>query len=104
MFYVDRKKELIKVKGLQVAPAELEDLLRRLSGVKDVAVIGVPDERAGEVPRAYVVKAAESLTEEEVKNHVAANLSRHKHLAGGVQVTADIPKSPAGKILRKYLF
>ena len=103
MFYVGRTKELIKVKGLQVAPAELEDLLRRLGGVKDVAVIGVPDERAGEVPRAYVVKAAESLTEEEVKNYVAANLSRHKHLAGGVQFTADIPKSAAGKILRKQL-
>ena len=103
MFCVGRTKELIKVKGLQVAPAELEDLLRRLGGVKDVAVIGVPDERAGEVPRAYVVKAAESLTEEEVKNYVAANLSRHKHLAGGVQFTADIPKSAAGKILRKQL-
>ena len=103
MFYVDRKKELIKVKGFQVAPAELEDLLRRLSGVKDVAVIGVPDERAGEVPRAYVVRAAESLSEEEVKNHVAANLSRHKHLAGGVEFLEEIPKSAAGKILRKVL-
>ena len=103
MFYVDRKKELIKVKGFQVAPAELEDLLRRLSGVKDVAVIGVPDERAGELPRAYVVKAAESLTEEEVKNYVAANLSVYKHLAGGVEFRAEIPKSAAGKILRKNL-
>ena len=103
MFYVDRKKELIKVKGFQVAPAELEDLLRRLSGVKDVAVIGVPDERRGEVPRAYVVKAAESLTEEEVKGHVAANLSVYKHLAGGVEFLQEIPKSAAGKILRKNL-
>ena len=91
------------MKGFQVAPAELEDLLRRLSGVKDVAVIGVPDERAGEVPRAYVVKASEGLTEEEVMNYVAVNLSRHKHLAGGVQFTADIPKSAAGKILRRQL-
>ena len=100
---MDRKKELIKVKGFQVAPAELEDLLRRLSGVKDVAVIGVPEERAGEVPRAFVVKEDESLTEEDVKNYVAAKLSRHKHLVGGVQFTADIPKSAAGKILRKQL-
>ena len=103
MFYVDRKKELIKVKGFQVAPAELEDLLRRLSGVKDVAVIGIPDERAGEVPRAYVVKASDSLTEEDVRNHVAANLSVYKHLAGGVEFLAEIPKSAAGKILRKNL-
>ena len=100
---MDRKKELIKVKGFQVAPAELEDLLRRLDGVKDVAVIGVPDERAGEVPRAFVVKADERLTEEEVENHVAANLSRHKHLAGGVEFLEEIPKSAAGKILRKVL-
>ena len=103
VFYVDRKKELIKVKGFQVAPAELEDLLRRLGGVKDVAVIGIPDERAGEVPRAYVVKATDSLTEEDVRNHVAANLSVYKHLAGGVEFLAEIPKSAAGKILRKNL-
>ena len=56
VFLVDRKKELIKVKGLQVAPAELEDLIRGLAGVRDVAVIGIPDQRAGEAPRAYVVR------------------------------------------------
>ena len=48
---VDRLKELIKVKGLQVAPSELEDLIRRHPGVNDVAVVGVPDDRAGELPR-----------------------------------------------------
>ncbi len=53
---VDRLKELIKVKGLQVAPSELEDLIRRHPGVNDVAVVGVPDDRAGELPRAYVVR------------------------------------------------
>lgn len=56
VYLVDRKKELIKVKGLQVAPAELEDLIRGLAGVRDVAVIGIPDQRAGEAPRAYVVR------------------------------------------------
>ena len=50
-FIIDRLKELIKVKGLQVAPSELEDLIRRHEGVNDVAVVGVPDERAGELPR-----------------------------------------------------
>ena len=64
VFIVDRKKELIKVKGLQVAPAELENLLRGLTGVRDVAVIGVPDQRAGEVPRAYVVRETEALTKQ----------------------------------------
>ena len=56
VYLVDRKKELIKVKGLQVAPAELEDVIRGIRGVRDVAVIGIPDERAGEAPRAYVVR------------------------------------------------
>jgi len=103
VFLVDRKKELIKVKGLQVAPAELENHIRGLEGVTDVAVIGVANARAGEVPRAYVVKGREGLTEEDVKGHVAAALSPHKHLAGGVEFVEQIPKSAAGKILRKDL-
>ena len=102
VFIVDRKKELIKVKGLQVAPAELENVLRGLEGVADVAVVGVPDQRAGELPRAYVVKRGE-LTEEQVKSHVAEALAPHKQLAGGVEFLAEIPKSAAGKILRKDL-
>eukprot|EP00092_Neocalanus_flemingeri_P028236 GFUD01030662.1.p1 GENE.GFUD01030662.1~~GFUD01030662.1.p1 ORF type:complete len:562 (+),score=162.99 GFUD01030662.1:38-1723(+) len=103
VFLVDRKKELIKVKGLQVAPAELENLIRSLEDVQDVAVIGVPDERSGEVPRAYVVKKNEKLVEKDVEDFVAAALSKHKHLAGGVQFVKEIPKSAAGKILRKDL-
>jgi len=103
VFIVDRKKELIKVKGLQVAPAELENLIRTLDGVIDVAVIGIPDERAGEVPRAYVVKSEENLEENDVKEHIAKALSKHKHLVGGVEFVKEIPKSAAGKILRKDL-
>ena len=86
-----------------MAPVELEDLLRGLPGVRDVAVIGVPDERAGEVPRAYVVRAGDDLSEDDVKDHVAQNLSKHKHLAGGVEFLKEIPISAAGKILRKNL-
>ena len=67
MYLVDRKKELIKVKGLQVAPAELENLIRSLPGVQDVAVIGVPDERAGELPRAYVVKGDQNIQSEDIE-------------------------------------
>ena len=102
VFIEDRKKELIKVKGLQVAPAELENVLRGLEGVADVAVVGVPDHRAGELPRAYVVKKGD-LTEEQVKSHVAEALAPHKQLAGGVEFLPEIPKSAAGKILRKDL-
>ena len=119
MFIEDRKKELIKVKGLQVAPAELENTIRSMEGVEDVAVIGqwcgaansvitfltsgIPDERSGEVPRAYVVKKDSELTEDDVKNFIGGQLSKHKHLAGGVQFVEIIPKSAAGKILRKDL-
>ncbi|GMS93509.1 hypothetical protein PENTCL1PPCAC_15684, partial [Pristionchus entomophagus] len=62
-YIVDRLKELIKVKGLQVPPAELEDLLLSHPLVRDAAVIGLPDERRGELVRAYVVRADQSLTE-----------------------------------------
>ena len=103
VFIEDRKKELIKVKGLQVAPAELENVLRGLDGVADVAVVGVPDQRAGELPRAYIVKKGEDLTEEQVKSYAAKVLAPHKQLAGGVEFLNEIPKSAAGKILRKDL-
>jgi len=103
---VDRIKELIKVKGFQVPPAEIEDLLRTMQGVKDVAVIGVPHEKFGEAPRAYVVRqeaGADNLTEEDVKDYVAKNLTSYKQLAGGVEFLDIIPKSAAGKILRRVL-
>ena len=64
---------------------------------------GIPHERSGEVPRAYVVRADEGLTEEAITGPVAEQLSRHKQLAGGVEFVAAIPKSAAGKILRKDL-
>ncbi|KAJ4444145.1 hypothetical protein ANN_05934, partial [Periplaneta americana] len=103
-FYIlDRYKELIKVKGLQVAPAELEDLLRSHPLVADAAVIGIPDERSGEVPKAFIVAKDQKLTEEDLKKFVAEKVSEHKHLAGGVQFISAIPKNPSGKILRRQL-
>ena len=91
------------MKGLQVAPAELENTIRGIPGVMDVAVIGIPNERAGEVPRAYIVKSIDDLKEETIINTIAKQLSKHKHLAGGVEFVDAIPKSAAGKILRKDL-
>ncbi|XP_033736375.1 LOW QUALITY PROTEIN: 4-coumarate--CoA ligase 1-like [Pecten maximus] len=100
----DRLKELIKYKGFQVPPAELEDLLLKLPGIQDAAVIGIPDEAAGELPRAYVVsKLDQTLTEEEVCKFVEENVSGYKKLRGGVQFLEEIPKSPSGKILRRVL-
>jgi acyl-CoA synthetase (AMP-forming)/AMP-acid ligase II len=98
---VDRLKELIKVKGFQVAPAELEALLLKHPKIADAAVVGVPDAECGEVPKAVVV-AREPLTAEDVKAFVAAHTAHYKQL-GHVVFAEQIPKSPSGKILRRLL-
>ncbi|GMS93511.1 hypothetical protein PENTCL1PPCAC_15686, partial [Pristionchus entomophagus] len=102
-YIVDRLKELIKVKGLQVPPAEIEDLLLSHPLVRDAAVIGLPDERRGELVRAYVVRADQSLTEYDIIELVAQKVCEYKHITGGVKFVPEIPKSPAGKILRRQL-
>ncbi|KAJ3466636.1 hypothetical protein MRS44_004200 [Fusarium solani] len=106
---VDRIKELIKVKGHQVAPAELEAHLLDHPHVSDCAVIGIHDDRAGEVPLAFVVKSKEAsnLSHEEVERsiheHVESHKARHKWLKGGIRFLELVPKSPSGKILRRVL-
>uniref|UniRef100_A0A0N4ZBC1 4-coumarate--CoA ligase 1-like n=1 Tax=Parastrongyloides trichosuri TaxID=131310 RepID=A0A0N4ZBC1_PARTI len=103
LFIVDRIKELIKVKGLQVAPAELEDILLSHPKVHDCAVIGIPDNDAGELPKAFIVRTDKSLTEKNVYDYVAGKVAHYKHLKGGIEFVEEIPKSPAGKILRRIL-
>jgi acyl-CoA synthetase (AMP-forming)/AMP-acid ligase II len=98
---VDRAKELIKYKGYQVPPAELEALLLTHPAIADAAVIGVPDEEAGEVPMAFVV-ARDILTPHEVMDFVAAHVAPYKKLRF-VEFRHSIPKSPSGKILRRVL-
>ncbi|XP_066593054.1 uncharacterized protein [Prorops nasuta] len=103
LFITGRLKELIKVQGFQVAPAELEDSIRAMEKVQDVGVIGVPHEKFGEIPKAFIVpKPNVILTEDEVKNFVKERFSKYKHL-GYVQFIDKIPQSPSGKILRKEL-
>ena len=103
-FYItDRAKDIIKVKGLQVAPAELEALLMTHNKIADAAVTGVANEKFGEVPKAYIVKKDRSLQKEEVEEYVARKVSKHKHLVGGVEFVDAIPKSASGKILRRVL-
>lgn len=103
-YVVDRLKELIKYKALQIAPAELEDILLGNSEIVDACIIGIPCERAGEIPRAYIVKKQDSkITEEDVKMYIAERLSDHKHLRGGVRFVDELPKSAAGKLLRRHL-
>jgi acyl-CoA synthetase (AMP-forming)/AMP-acid ligase II len=82
----------------------LEDVLRRIPGILDVAVIGVPDDMAGELPRAYVVKKdGISLSQKDIIEFVEARVSRHKRLKGGVVFLDVIPKNSTGKILRREL-
>ncbi|KAK3945998.1 4-coumarate--CoA ligase-like 7 [Diplogelasinospora grovesii] len=100
---VDRLKELIKVKGNQVAPAELEAILLEKPDITDAAVIGVTI-KGEEVPRAYVVMDPKSkATPQEVADWMAGKVTRYKRLKGGVVFTDAIPKNPSGKILRKLL-
>ncbi|KAK6413621.1 hypothetical protein LTR95_017838 [Oleoguttula sp. CCFEE 5521] len=105
-FIVDRKKELLKYKGLQVAPAEIENLLISHEQIREAAVIGVPapDDRTTDLPRAYIVAVEGSgLTEGTVKNFIKDRLAPYKQLRGGVVFIDEIPKSAIGKILRREL-
>ncbi|KAF6826735.1 4-coumarate- ligase [Colletotrichum plurivorum] len=102
-FIVDRKKELIKVKGNQVAPAELEALLLERPDIADAAVIGVTI-KGEEYPRAYVVRSpGTNASAEEIAKWLEERVSKHKRLRGGVAFVEAIPKNPSGKILRKIL-
>jgi acyl-CoA synthetase (AMP-forming)/AMP-acid ligase II len=98
---VDRLKELIKYKGFQVPPAELEAVLRTHPAVADAAVIPIPDEECGEVPKAFVVlKGAVPL--DVLIAYVAERVAPYKKIRA-VEVIDAIPKSPSGKILRRLL-
>lgn len=113
LFIVDRLKELIKANGFQVAPAELEGFLLSHSDVQDVCVIGIPDEKRGEAPKAFVVvspaagsriksegRQAEEKLDSALKKYVTDNKIRYKALAE-IEFIEAIPKTPSGKLLRK---
>jgi acyl-CoA synthetase (AMP-forming)/AMP-acid ligase II len=101
LFVVDRLKELIKYKGRQVAPAELEAILLSHPAIADAGVISSPDDEAGEVPKAFVVPKGE-VSAEEIMDFVAARVAPHKRVRR-LEFVSEIPKSPAGKILRRLL-
>ncbi|VVC91517.1 unnamed protein product [Leptidea sinapis] len=103
-YIVDRLKELIKYKGFQVAPAELEALLLEMTGIADCGVVGLPDEVAGELPLAFVVlQPGATLTSESITEYITSKVSPAKRLRGGVIFVDEIPKNPSGKILRREL-
>lgn len=107
-YIVDRKKELIKVRGFQVAPPELEAVLLSHPHIVDAAVIGISIPGANtEFPRAYVVRrqgdGGTVPTEKEVQKYVLERLARYKALTGGVKFVGAIAKNPSGKILKRVL-
>src|SRR3954451_4021391 len=102
-YLVDRAKELIKYKGFQVAPAELEAVLLEHPQVADAAVVASPDEEAGEIPKAFVVAAEGATVDiEDVKAFVTARVASYKQLRR-VELIDAIPKSASGKVLRRVL-
>ncbi|XP_063367500.1 uncharacterized protein LOC134655923 [Cydia amplana] len=103
LFIVDRLKEIIKYKGFQVSPAEIERVLLQHPGVAECGVVGAPDMSAGELPFAFVVgRPGANVTEAELLEFTASRLSPAKRLHGVVFVN-EIPKNPSGKILRRVL-
>lgn len=107
-FIKDRIKELIKVRGFQVAPAELEELLLTNDLVSDAAVIQILDENSGELPRAYIVLKEgicgdDEDIRQEIYEWVKERVAPYKRLDGGIVFASEIPKSPSGKILRRIL-
>ena len=104
LFIVDRIKELIKTNGRQVAPAELEAILLSHAFVADAAVIPIADEQAGEVPKAFVVlrNSGNDAMAAEIMEFVAGKVAPYKRIRS-VEFVSEIPKSPAGKILRRVL-
>ncbi|KAF8913049.1 amp dependent CoA ligase [Gymnopilus junonius] len=115
IYVVDRLKEIMKVRGFQVAPAELEGHLLLHHDVGDTCVVGIPDEYSGEVPMAFIVpnhnalerikgnpEAAQKL-KADIQKHVSDAKVQYKWLTGGIQFVDAIPKNPSGKILRRIL-
>ena len=102
IYIVDRKKDMILVSGFNVYPNEVEDIVAMHEGVLEVAAVGVPDERSGEVVKVFVVKKNPDLTEEELREHCKENLTGYK-VPKFVEFRSELPKTNVGKILRRAL-
>ena len=99
---VDRKKDMVLVSGFNVYPNEVEDVVGKLDGVLECAVVGVADDKTGEAVKLVVVKKDQALTEERVREYCRANLTGYKQ-PKVVEFRTDLPKTPVGKILRREL-
>jgi acyl-coenzyme A synthetase/AMP-(fatty) acid ligase len=94
---------VFKYKGIQVAPAELEGILNTHPQIKESAIVGIPEEQSGELPRAYVVADKSKISGEEIAAWLAERVAPYKQLRGGVVFVDELPKSAIGKILRREL-
>lgn len=104
LYVVERKKELIKVRGFQVAPAEVEGVLTAHPDIVDAGVIGIQDMKSGELPRAYVVvREGSRLDVGDIKSYMQGKLAGYKALEGGIILVPAIPKLASGKILKRVL-
>jgi long-chain acyl-CoA synthetase len=99
---VDRKKDMILVSGFNVYPNEVEDVITQMDGVLECAAVGVPDAKAGEVVKVFVVKKDPAVTEADIRAFCEANLTGYKR-PKLVEFRQDLPKTPVGKILRREL-
>ncbi len=99
---VDRKKDMVLVSGFNVYPNEVEDVVAKLDGVLECAVVGVPDEKTGEAVKLVIVKKNQALTEAQVRDYCRANLTGYKQ-PRVIEFRTDLPKTPVGKILRREL-
>uniref|UniRef100_A0A915PGN0 Uncharacterized protein n=1 Tax=Setaria digitata TaxID=48799 RepID=A0A915PGN0_9BILA len=105
-FIVGRKKDLIKVNGMQVSPTELEDVLKCHRNISDAGVVGIPDKDHGQVPKAFVVLVddeAIGFQPCDLIKYVNDRVAPHKHLRGGIEVVKKLPKTASGKLSRKDL-
>jgi long-chain acyl-CoA synthetase len=99
---VDRKKDMIKVSGFNVFPNEVENVVAAHPKVLEVAAIGVPDNKSGEVIKIFVVKRDQSLTEQELLKYCHENLTNYK-VPKRIEFRTELPKTNVGKILRRAL-
>jgi long-chain acyl-CoA synthetase len=99
---VDRKKDMVLVSGFNVYPNEVEDVVAKLDGVMECAVVGVPDDKTGEAVKLVIVKKNPDLTEAQVREYCKANLTGYKQ-PKVIEFRTDLPKTPVGKILRREL-
>jgi long-chain acyl-CoA synthetase len=99
---VDRKKDMILVSGFNVYPNEVEDVVTQMPGILECAAVGIPDEKAGEAVKLFIVRKDPSVTEEMVRAYCEANLTGYKR-PKVIEFRNDLPKTPVGKILRREL-